>query len=340
MIDESENYILLDHHLDSVLELVLKKKISVDSVEIIEVLSKSLIEVPFEILVIDQTNFELLKALQAIGFVFHGYLCKIDNHDSVVSIENIDEITEATSITGITLGKPDSIRHSISLGSQSEIYNFRSKERYLDFISNFSYLSPYKKHAGACYNPSDNDHKRSETNFSTLINKRHSADGFKKPVALELCELVVQDTLSFKNEFTRMIGCAGGLGEFDIYLSSNDNILCKYNFINNVFKNANLAKWDNRIFSYLCGNLPTFKGCKTWLTLVVNLKKIREKYGLRAYRFALLNSGGALQQMHLSAESYNLDFRILGGYDDKVIETALKLGNEEIVIAICGVGVR
>ncbi len=51
-----------------------------------------------------------------------------------------------------------------------------------------------------------------------------------------------------------------------------------------------------------------------------------------------LDSGGILQQLHLSATSLGMEFRAIGGFDDKLVEKLFELSSKDLVtsLAVCG----
>lgn len=66
---------------------------------------------------------------------------------------------------------------------------------------------------------------------------------------------------------------------------------------------------------------------------VVDLSRLAAKYGSRAYRFALIETGAACQNMQLFATEQGLTSRIYGGVIEQNIEQILQLPDQ--CIAIC-----
>ena len=54
----------------------------------------------------------------------------------------------------------------------------------------------------------------------------------------------------------------------------------------------------------------------------------------------MMSAGSLLQQMHLSAESFDLDFRFLGGFDDQICHRALSLEKHQIFVGMAALGAR
>ncbi len=304
-------------------------------IEMLEVLSQNLINKECDFLLIDNDDQILLKDLQNIGFNTYGYLAD----DKLISLSDINLIAHTKKIQNIVLVVGSKIKHPSIENSKEFISFIRNRERYL---TNLTELNPniYKDTENLkSFNLQDNDKLRVDNSFSSLSMKRTSANGFNSP--LESSEIIqlLNDSLSYtqSNSIKRPIACAGGLGNFKAYITNGDNNVEIYTPEDLNIKQTNI-EWNNLLMDQIASNLETFNGCKTWLILSVDLVQLRSKYGARAYRFALMETGGLLHQLHLSATSYGFDFRILGGFDDKVVETLLHIGNEEVVTAICGLG--
>jgi SagB-type dehydrogenase family enzyme len=77
------------------------------------------------------------------------------------------------------------------------------------------------------------------------------------------------------------------------------------------------------------------------LLLTCNIKRVRQKYGERGYRYGLLDMGHLMQSLWLAATELDLGFITLGGFkDDAALELLPIDGVDNILGYVALIGTR
>lgn len=315
-------------------------------VELLELASVPLIENPSCLLAIQSDDNYLLRDLQKVGFVIKGYLVERESgqsnllwdssrNEEFISLGNINEIAN-NKVRRIVLKSCGELKHPVNFGSKEAIDLLRKRERYLNGLTEF-YYDPEEEteNYSKTYYTKDN---RKIDSFNELIDLRKSATSFESGLSNDQLMNVLNDTLSWTDKFSRPFPCAGGFGTFNAFVITESGKY-KFNPEKNQIEKAEF-NLDNSTIYELGGEISMFENCKTWIILTANMEKNIEKYASRAYRFSLIESGAIMQQIHLSCASFGFDCRILGGFDDRLVETMLNLNENEFVMAMMGMGAK
>ena len=62
------------------------------------------------------------------------------------------------------------------------------------------------------------------------------------------------------------------------------------------------------------------------------LSRTQVKYGVRGYRYVLIEAGHVFQNIHLVAESLGIGCCAIGGFDDDILNQILDLGDDEQIV--------
>jgi SagB-type dehydrogenase family enzyme len=312
-------------------------------VELLELLSVPMLDNSNCAILIPTEDNYLLKDLQMIGFTVEGYL--VENIDSsktyswdgdqpecIIDFSNIEILAESK-VLRLVLSASGTLCHPINFGALENINFFRKRERYLNGLTEFFYdPKSNKEESRSNFNPK----KRNVKLFEEIISKRISASSFKRK--LEDSELlnVLNDTFAWTTNGSRPFPSAGGLSAFTVYIL-NGNKKYIYNSKSNTLDTTDFYLDKSTLFE-LGGEISMFRGCETWAAITFDINIISEKYATRSYRFAMIETGAILQQMHLSCASFGFDGRILGGFDDALVEKLLKLRSHHMITALFGMG--
>lgn len=178
----------------------------------------------------------------------------------------------------------------------------------------------------------------SQEEIYELLDLRHSTRDFdSSEVPFEKISRVISSSAGIHNkpdawEHTRRsYPSAGARYPIETYLISS-NIshiprgLYHYNLKNNsleVLLNKDLREDSNKIFGDANKDNPNY------LILTGVLSRTEVKYGLNAYRFALIESGHIGQNISLTLEKEGLGGCALGGFDNDKISSLLDINQED-----------
>lgn len=104
-----------------------------------------------------------------------------------------------------------------------------------------------------------------------------------------------------------------------------------------LMKSGNFREWASRMVllqSELCD-------ASVLIFLASNQRKLRSKYGPRAYRLGLLDAGHVSENLYLIACALDLAITATGGFIDEELNSALKLdGIDDCVVLVLAVGAK
>jgi len=118
----------------------------------------------------------------------------------------------------------------------------------------------------------------------------------------------------------------------EIYLVKRDGV---YHYIPRGHKLSRLATEDRR--AELCGQ-ASVKSAPLDIVITAAYGRVKDRFGARAERFALIEAGHVAQNIHLQAVALGLGSVSVGGYDDQVVANTLKLPAGETPLYIIPVG--
>lgn len=182
----------------------------------------------------------------------------------------------------------------------------------------------------------------------SLLSKRISIRDFKEePVSLQDLEKVLYFSVGIKgsnkdiNKTRRFYPSAGARYPIETYLISNniegvDKGLYHYNVKSNELERLlkkDLTKESKRIFGE-----EASKDNPNFIISTGVMSRNEVKYGINAYRFALLEAGHIGQNISLVSEKIGLGSCAIGGFDNDELVRLLDLGEDEIPLYVFSFG--
>ena len=341
------------------IDLKRKKPTTPNSVEaIIDVLAEFLAKDFEDIsILIPSTDYYLNKDLQAIGLVFSGYL--IDNEkigDDLVLWEQsgifCEFSMEQLASAGNTKFNPirsffkvsKNLSHDPATGLDDYLTNCIQNERYFLGLTsvNHEWASQNRLKIDPKVEADEPCVTRLHDSFSKLSRTRKSADKFRADSKLSdaILKAIMADGFFNREIGTKPFGAAGGIGAYDLYLSIETTSDLDEGFYRipcdkNQFIKIGDRSYHDLLFkaSFACDH---YRGAKIWVIVAADPHYIMNKYGKRGYQFMFLDTGGLLQQMHLSCASFGVDFRIIGGFDHGVVSALIP--NNQIITSLAIMG--
>jgi hypothetical protein len=188
------------------------------------------------------------------------------------------------------------------------------------------------------------DPLRQENRFDEVVRSRHSSYEFSSalvdPIRLGR---VMLEVFGERVATSRSFAASGGLSQFRILWLSSDikNPAREWDHGTLSWKSCRLEHATQEALQSATFEQQAFVGCTHWLVFGIELKPLVSRYGTRAFRFACLNAGGMLQQVALSCASYGIDFRVMGGFDERMLSVLCELPESDWLIpALGGLGNR
>jgi len=181
---------------------------------------------------------------------------------------------------------------------------------------------------------------------SLLYNRKSNREYLDVPISFTQLNEIIFYSTGIRNpseqldKTQRFYPSAGARYPIEIYLISNNvqNLargLYHYNVKQNeleILLNKDLRIKSSRIFGDANWNNPNF----IILTGVIGRTEV--KYGINAYRFALIEAGHIGQNISLLSEKQNIGSCALGGFDNDELENLLDLTEEEIPLYAFSLG--
>ncbi len=237
----------------------------------------------------------------------------------------------------------------ISLFSNPYVAKRASKPYKNYFNKNSHSLDPYKAAVP-------------QEDFFSVLKKRHSARKFNADYKISLMELqkilhcsygIIKDLQSDEKEPAwpdRFVPSAGGLYPLELYVVILNGAIDQGLYHYNSFKNVLTLVKEGDFLEFL----QKYSGASPWVDLktascIILTTSVLErqliKYGERAYRFMLMETGFVAQNMSLICESMRLGSCMLGFYHDdqinellgingfgETVQNILVVGKEEIEV--------
>lgn len=289
-------------------------------------------------LLVAQNDFYLFKDLQLLGLSFVGYRGAATDSE-IVSLAQIEKLSKIRP-QYLVLKKDKELTYQVSHGALDTIHVLRNRESLKRQSRFHPSLSPLTTVDARTVRRDRYSELRVHNSFDQVISARRSASSFKNPVSDSVLMELMRDTFGYRDPIKRFFLSAGAISEFQVMLLQVDkNRYSEYDATIDQFLPADVPD-IKALFDECLQGQRDYQGAETWLFTIVNLEKMIEKYGPRAFRFAMMSAGSMIQQMHLSAESYNLDYRFLGGFDDQICHSILGLNKHQVFLGFVALGAR
>lgn len=319
---------------------------------LIEVLSKPLVEnCEREIIILTPVDDHyLLKDIQLIGLTFIGYLTNNSSDSEEITLWNGSIRGSILNFTDLKnkseeWGKPvrcameftGNIIHDPSISCKEYVYFSRQMEKY------YLGLTLLKSKYTQKDRPVSTTTKKSLDNndsFDQITQARKSAELFDSKIDKNTVQKIIQDSYATREVGTRPFGVAGGIGAYDLYLSMNNVNGFKNGLYKVCHEDDSLSLYSENNYSELISkgtfNQTILENVKIWVIVAADPNELMTKYGKRGYQFMYLDTGGLLQQMHLSCTSKGIDYRIVGGFDHDIIESIIE--NCKLITCMAAIG--
>ncbi len=180
------------------------------------------------------------------------------------------------------------------------------------------------------------------SDFSEISHKRQSAKAFSSNGRISAAQInrFLRDSFFVRSNGTKPFGCAGSIGGYDLYFSIERVDGLENGFYLVESNDYNIRKISDDSHSeflfqsaFSCSHL---ENAKIWILVASKPKLLLGKYGKRGYQFLFLDTGGLLQQMHLSCTSLDISFRIVGGFDNGLVGSLLPTDDFVTCMAVMG----
>ena len=292
----------------------------------------------------------LVYSAQAIGLCNAKYLATSERGDIFdlwetasggVIVDATSVHTNGTKILRLVLELGKELRHDPVIAARQYLLSNRTQERYFFGITNIQEIATQRFESSGT-KPIDTDRKISH--FSDIVNQRRSCNRFKNVAfSSEQLESVIRDSFLKRASGTRPFAVAGGLGPYHLIIGCQNIKGLEsglYLTGDETFQPLNRFSSlpDEMLLTSMGLKQPWLSEAGAWIFVVVDPEILLRKYGKRAYRFIYMETGGLLQQMHLSCTSYGLGFRILGGFDDQLANTLAEVQEPAFISAIALLG--
>ncbi|MEB6096061.1 SagB/ThcOx family dehydrogenase [Mammaliicoccus sciuri] len=171
--------------------------------------------------------------------------------------------------------------------------------------------------------------------------KRGTSRIFDSNVPLKKISLILNRSYLFDKFNKNIVPSAGGFYPIDIYVYFKNNDVLEegfyyYNPIDFQLEVINITTlrdekifWGNNIFAY---NAPVI------IFFVANISYSYKKYGDKAYRFALIESGHICQKVIDNALELGVKYCPIGGYWEERIEQLLNTSDKQHLLYLLALG--
>ncbi|UOF00830.1 nitroreductase family protein [Bdellovibrio reynosensis] len=236
--------------------------------------------------------------------------------------------------------EPASLRHPISFGMK-EYFQFASlQERSYFGLSHSDWkFSPTSHILPKFELPNKN---RNIHSFADLIAVRKSAVAYKNTTVgfKGDYDLLLRDCYYLNEKGKFPVATAGGFQHFEIYFATSglkdlDRGLYRIFSYKSEWEKISTDDYTKAIWESAFSQEYT-KDCTNYFLFVLKLSEMSPKYGSRSHRFAFLGLGGLLDRLHLSSTSYGASYRTIGGFDEAIIKTILRITDENRIIGAVG----
>jgi SagB-type dehydrogenase family enzyme len=295
--------------------------------------------------------------MQVLGLKFSGYLIAGGNEAQALSLFDgptevsflgFDQLSNfnsrSTRFLRVVLGTNQNVNHDPSFEAGLYFEESFYRERTFAGITHVDWHAHAPRHAPRLDKEPLFVQRRIES-FSQISQVRRSADSFQQPAGVDrkVIEQILIDSYYRRGDGHLPYGAAGGLGSVKLSLVNDDVSDLPAGVWDICPDSGEWTRNDVPLYPKLLFQVgliqETYKHCSTWFLVKSELSEISQKYGCRSLRFSLLHAGSLLHQMHLSCTSLGVPFRVLGGFDDGLISSMLKLNpSESMVIAMAAFG--
>ncbi len=318
-------------------------------------------------LLVPISDHYLFRDLQALGCRWAGYGVATNEGRSPEAasawalwdgltgfqVEPLKELDSLLACSGkvlrYVLDASGELAHDPSFDSSNYFRFVKSHERYFAGLTSNQYLrsktlwsDPVVANTSSVGRVSDAASlARAIPSFHEVVQQRKSASTLSGDKSISRAELeaVFEDSYYQRSDGHFPVGSAGGFANFRLLLvvercSEVADGCYEIDPVTRTWrlKNSNV---DCALIHQAGFSQEIFHGCTAWLAILADIEQPAKKYGNRAYRFSMMGAGGLSHALHLSCVSYGIDFRLMGGFDDGMMEKVLSLdSNQGNMIAV------
>ena len=183
--------------------------------------------------------------------------------------------------------------------------------------------------------------------INTLVNRYSEREFSDRPLSfLDISQLIyfssgIKEMEEDTNKTRRVYPSAGARYPIELYLISN-NIsglpkgLYHYNVKLNTLETLIEEDLRNKSTEIFSGEINKFY--PNYIVLTGVMSRTEVKYGINAYRFALLECGHIGQNISLLSVNHNLGCCAIGGFDNDQLVKLLDIGDDEIPLYAFAIG--
>ena len=190
-----------------------------------------------------------------------------------------------------------------------------------------------------------------ENNFTKIIALRRTLRKYlDKKLTLEQLSFLLWGTQGFHSETNerifRTVPSAGGTHPFETYLLINRveslaSGLYLYNQKEHTLQKLILKEATAEKIQAACLNQPQITTCSAMFIWVAIPSRTSKRYGIRAYRYFLMDAGHICQNLYLTSESIGCGACAIGAFTDEKFNDCLELDGKNVFVAYAGtVGFR
>lgn len=360
----------------SFLDIVRKRPcISGNTSDLVELLSHADFTNNHMFVLTDRADFYLQKDIQSIGLKFLGYLvesspeslleafhidlwCLEKGDYSILHVETLDGDLERLRPQRAVFGFSGSIHQTTHHGVMEYFQLIQSMERVFVGIPWEPRPIRYKISTADTHNQCSPNRLTSELAIDFEKSSHPNADILKVLTSRRSCNMFCSKSKIDLNTILNLLHwsfsrredghlpfpVAGGIGDFSVHLHANR--------VNGLQDGWYQISSDSVIqpFDSSCStdNLNTLlldqeilQNANITAIVSVNFSRVGEKYGVRSYRLACIDTGCLLQTISIVAVNYGLATRIIGGMDEVSIKRVVGIGGSACqVVAGIAIGIE
>jgi SagB-type dehydrogenase family enzyme len=289
--------------------------------------------------------------LQSLGFALTGFLVRKEpgtkwrlwgTYEEAVLIDLSEfklgtfEIRDAIRLVYTA---PSTICHRPQSHSKEYFSFCRQRESYFLGLSHTDYTPSEVPNSGR--NADEPAAKTITNDFNKVLATRMSASRLDTGGEIDKLELlsILSQTCGVRPDGHYPYGTPGGFDMLRV-LCSHEGIrgladgISEFNTEHHDLNQKTGGGFSDLIWKAGFSQSP-FEGCQVWIGVVIDFSTAEFKYGRRAYRFGLLASGALLQNMHLTCTARGRRFRLMGGYDDKIMSRLFGVDDTSGNLMLC-----